>query len=71
MPARVAISSGSKNASFGATVSGFTGAQTVTLTATAGTTSKTTTINLSGSASPVAPSISAFSCGNSSFTGAG
>jgi hypothetical protein len=71
IPVSVSVPSGATSASFAANISAVSTSQTVTLTATQGTVSKTATINLSGLAPPVTPTISAFSCASSSFTGAG
>lgn len=71
VPASVTVASGATSAPFSAAVSAVTAAQTVVLTATQGTVSKSTSINLSGSGSPIAPSLSSLVCAKSTFTGAG
>ncbi|WP_348260872.1 choice-of-anchor D domain-containing protein [Telmatobacter sp. DSM 110680] len=71
VPTSVSVPSGATSTSFTANVSSVSTSQTVKLTATEGSVTKTTSINLTGPASQLAPSISAFACGSSSFTGAG
>ncbi len=70
VPSSVSIAAGASSASFVATVSSVN-AQTVTLTATQGSVSKSTTIQLGATSSPaVASALSALSCGSTSITGA-
>ena len=67
VPASVTVPANATSAGFSATVSAVSTAQTTTLTATAGSVSKTFAIQLNASV----PTLSAFSCANSSMTGAG
>lgn len=67
VPASVTVAGGSTSASFTATVAGVSTAQTATLTASANTLAKAFALQLNA----VVPTLSALSCTNGSFTGAG